>query len=457
MRQLAWSASPNLVMNSSEKRSLAHGIVRRLRDSGHEAVWVGGCVRDMLRGLEPKDFDIATSARPDEVQSLFEHTVPVGASFGVILVIEEPHQFEVATFRKDAPYTDHRHPVDIDYGTMEEDVRRRDFTINALFYDPISDKVIDLVNGQADLAARIIRTVGDPVDRFWEDALRLMRAVRFSAILDFTIEEKTWAALIQHNRLIRYISDERVRDELNKMLLHSNRRRAMELLDASGLLALILPEAVALKGVEQPPAFHPEGDVWVHTMLALENLRDPDLVLAWATLLHDIGKPATFERADDRIRFSNHQIVGEAMALEILTRLKFPRSTMLKIAHMVRRHMDFINVRQMRRSTLRRFLSSETIDQELELHKADCMACHGDVSNYHFCREKIREFETEQVPIMPDPLISGKDLLRLGFIPGPIFAEILNDVQTRQLDEEIATPEAAEQYVLANYATGPRH
>ncbi|GAB4317205.1 MAG: CCA tRNA nucleotidyltransferase [Candidatus Sumerlaeia bacterium] len=436
----------------TEKRRRATAVVKRLQEAGHEAYWVGGCVRDMLRGLAPEDYDVATSARPEVIQALFPHTRSVGAAFGVILVVDEPWQFEIATFRKDAPYTDHRHPVNVEYGTLEEDARRRDFTINALYFDPITRRVIDLVGGQVDLEARVLRTVGVPEERFWEDALRLMRAVRFGAILEFEIEAHTWAALCSNVRLIRYVSAERIRDELNRMLIHPNRRRALELLMASGLLEVILPEVAAMKGVEQPAAYHPEGDVWTHTLLTMEHLGgNPGLELVWAALLHDVGKPPTFERASDRIRFNNHQIVGEQLALQILNRLKFPRAVALRIAAMVRRHMDFINVRQMRRSTLRRFLSAETITDELALHRADCLASHGDLQNLDFCRTRIKEFEQEHVPLLPPPLITGKDLIRLGYIPGPVFSKILDDVMTRQLDEELKSPEDAEKYVREKY------
>lgn len=525
-------------------RETTTNIVRRLRDAGHTAYFVGGCVRDMVRGVEPQDFDIATSAHPEQVQALFPKTVSVGAQFGVVLVVEGEYQFEVATFRSDEAYVDGRRPTGVRYGSAEEDAQRRDFTINGLFYDPLTrptdalcrlgtnagvssdsapppqrgeglaegrtldivgdralpqetngalsqralpttsdGRILDFVGGQADIERKLVRTIGDPRQRFTEDKLRLLRAVRFAANLDFGIDPATFAVVEEMADQIHVVSAERIRDELIKVFTRPHAGRGLELLDASGLLQQILPEVAAMKGVEQPPEFHPEGDVFQHTKLMMEMMSDtarsavhredsprasapyhgpsdtalaarapyPDaVVLAFAVLLHDVGKPPTFERATDRIRFNDHDRIGGDMADAILRRLRFPNEEIDKIVLCVREHMRFQFVKEMRPAKLKRILARDTFPEELELHRIDCASSHRNMENYEFLKAKAAELPPEAVK--PAPLINGHDLLALGLTPGPLVGQILRQVEELQLEDRLKSREEALEFAKSRVA-----
>ena len=428
----------------------AAAIVRRLREAGHEAFWVGGCVRDMIRGVEPTDYDITTSARPEQVQALFPRTVPIGVSFGVILVVEAGEPYEVATFRKEAGYADGRHPSQVSFATAREDVLRRDFTINGLLMDPESGEVVDFVGGRQDLEAKRLRTIGDPEQRFGEDHLRMLRAVRFAATLGLDIEAATFAAIRRRSEAIVRISCERIREELTKLLTGGGARRGLELLRDSALLDKILPEAAALQGVDQPPAFHPEGDVWEHTLRMLAFLpAGSDPRLAWAALLHDIGKPATRFEDESGVHFYGHDRQGEAIASEILQRLRFSNSEIETICALVRGHMAFTDCRRMRPNRLKRFLRQPDFSLHLELHRLDCLASHDLLDNYDFCRKQLASLPEEA--LRPVPLITGRDLIAMGYKPGPLFKEILTAVEDAQLGGEIADPGGASSLIRANW------
>jgi poly(A) polymerase len=417
---------------------VATKLVRRLRESGFVAYFAGGCVRDALLRKQPKDIDIATDAEPDEVQKMFARTVAVGAKFGVVRVLEGGFEFEVATFRSDGVYLDGRRPVSVTFSSPEEDAKRRDFTINGMFYDPLADQVVDFVGGKSDLEHRLLRAIGDPEERFSEDHLRLLRAVRFAAALDFEIEPATWKAVTEKAHQIRTVSQERIRDELVKIMADPHRVRGLDLLDLSGLLKNVLPEVSRLHGCEQPPQFHPEGDVYVHTRLMLSLLpADASPLLALSVLLHDIGKPVTysFDEVDQRIRFNGHDQVGAEMAAEIMTRLRFSNEEIDMAVEAIRNHMVFKDTPNMRPAKLRRFMGRQNFPLELELHRVDCLGSHGDLETYDLLVNKQREFENE--PIIPPPLLTGRDLIALGLKPGPRFGEILEAVQTAQLDGEI--------------------
>jgi tRNA nucleotidyltransferase/poly(A) polymerase len=436
------------LLDSSPLTDTATRIVRRLRDHGHTAYFAGGCVRDALLGFAPKDIDVATDAHPDQVQKLFSRTIPVGAKFGVIRVLENGCEFEVATFRSDGVYLDGRRPETVTFSSAEEDAQRRDFTINGMFYDPAVSAIIDYVGGQADLEKKLIRAIGDPGVRFAEDRLRMLRAVRFAATLNFVIEAETWSALQRDAIEINAVSPERIRDELMKILPDPNRLRGFDLLDASGLLEQILPEVSALKGCEQPPQFHPEGDVFVHTRKMLELLpADASGLLALTVLLHDIGKPPTqsCDPAEGRIRFNGHDEVGAAMSQAVMERLRFSGAEIETVVEAVRSHMMFKDVPRMRPAKLRRFLARENFPLELELHRVDCLSSHGDLENFEFLLQKEKEFDNE--PLIPPPLVNGHDLIRLGLTPGPRFGEILEKVQTAQLEGEIRSREEALAFV----------
>lgn len=420
-------------------------IVETLRKAGFKAYFAGGCVRDQVMGKQPQDYDIATDARPEDVMRLFPKTIPVGVSFGVVIVVAGPYQFEVATFRSDGKYLDGRHPVEVRFSSEVEDARRRDFTINGLFYDPIEKRVVDYVGGQDDIRAGLIRCIGDPRERFSEDKLRLMRAVRFSAQLDYKIEPRTYQALVDLAPQITVVSAERIRDELAKILTGPRPAMGMRLLHQTGLLKAILPEVAAMEGVQQPPEYHPEGDVWVHTLLMLEKMSPaPSFDFAMAVLLHDVGKPPTFTppKADgDRIRFDNHCQVGAKMAEEICNRLRLSRKQTEKVVELVRDHLRFKDVRQMRESKLKRFLRGEYFSDHLELHRLDCLASHGDLSNWEFCRQKLSEIGPGEM--RPERLITGHDLIKMGYVPGPLFSEILMAVEDAQLEGRVKDREEA--------------
>jgi len=424
-------------------------LVERLRAAGHEAFFAGGCVRDMLLGKDAHDIDIATSAKPEEVQKLFPRTVAVGAAFGVIVVLEDDFEFQVATFRSDGAYKDGRHPESVSFTTAEGDAKRRDFTVNGLFYDPIKKQVIDYVGGEADLKAAILRCIGNPEERFSEDKLRLIRCVRFGASLGFQIEEETWKAVCRMAPQITVVSAERLRDELVKIFTHPSRVRGFDLLDASGLLEILLPEVTRMKGCEQPPDFHPEGDVFVHTRLMLSLLPpEVSVPLVFSVLLHDTGKPGTFRRDETgRIRFNGHESVSAELTTTIFERLRFSNAETDATVVGVKNHMSFKDVKNMRVATLKRFLARPTIEDEMELHRVDCLGSHGLLDNHEFLRAKQVEFSN--APLIPPPLITGRDLIINGYKPGPQFKKILDAVEAMQLEGTITTPEEALAWVKA--------
>jgi poly(A) polymerase len=431
----------------------ASKIVERLRAAGFETYLAGGSVRDMLLGRAPADYDLATAAPPEQVQALFDRTVGVGAAFGVVRVIAHDGEYEVATFRAEGPYLDGRHPASVRYATAREDVARRDFTINGLLYDPQTQTILDLVGGQADLAARRIRTIGDPEVRFDEDRLRMLRAVRLAAELGFEIASEVLRAAHRLAPRLAEVSPERVRDELVRMVTGPDPARALGLLRETGLLAVVLPEVAAEVGVLQPPAFHPEGDVFEHTRLALAQLRAPTATLAMATLLHDVGKPLTFEHAEDRIRFSRHDEVGAAIARTVMERLRFPRRDTDRVVALVARHMVFKDVMHMREAKLRRLVAEEMFPELLELHRADCAASHGDLSTYEWVRAFLDRLAGE--PPLPPPLITGDDVLALGLAPGPKIGRVLRAVENARLEGQIRTKQEALALARALAASSP--
>ena len=432
---------------------LARAIVRRLRVAGHQAYFVGGCVRDLLLDRHPKDFDVATDARPDRVAELFERSEQVGAHFGVVLVRENTSQVEVATFRSDASYSDGRRPDAVHFETdPRQDVLRRDLTINALLLDPGTGQVLDYVGGRDDLNRRIVRAIGDPDLRFREDHLRLLRAVRFAARLNFEIEPQTLAALRRLHGLILNVSPERIRDELVRILTEGGARRGFELLDETGLLADILPEVAAMKGVAQPPEFHPEGDVWTHTLLLLEKLRHPTVTLAMGALLHDVGKPGT-RRVADRIRFDGHVEEGVRLARAILARLRFSHEDSRLIEALIDQHMRFKDAQRMRESTLKRFLRMEGFNEHLELHRLDCLSSNGKLDTYKLLLARLAELGEEQ--LRPQPLLTGRDLIEAGYSPGPAFSKILTAVEDAQLEARVQNKTDALALVRAEFGDPP--
>ena len=436
----------------SDLRSQAIAVARRLSGAGHIAYFAGGCVRDALLGAEPKDYDIATDATPAQVLKLFPGSHDIGAHFGVILVKAGGFPFEIATFRTDGSYRDGRRPETVEFSTPEEDAKRRDFTINGLFQDPETGGIIDFTNGQEDLRAGVLRAIGDPAARFAEDHLRLLRAVRFAAALGFEIEPATWSALCAAAPTLRHIAVERVREEFLRIMLHPSRVRGFDLLDASGLLREILPEMEALKGCTQPPEWHPEGDVWVHTRLMLSLL--PEKVsapLVLSVLLHDIGKPATWtcDPAEGRIRFNGHDALGAEMADAILHRLKFPNDIIDAAVSGVAHHMHFMHVQSMRTAKLKRFMARPTFDDELELHRVDCLGSNGFTDNHEFLTAKRGEFS--QAPVIPPRLLTGHDLILAGRPSGPELGKILTAVQDMQLEGVLTTKEQALEWVAREF------
>jgi poly(A) polymerase len=432
----------------NDARQTAVDFARRLKKAGHVAYFAGGCVRDKLLGKEPKDYDIATSATPAQVTKLFPGSNEVGAHFGVVIAKQHGTAVEIATFRTDGSYKDGRRPEAVTFSTPEEDAQRRDFTINGLFEDPESGAVIDFVGGQADLAAGVLRAIGNPADRFAEDSLRLLRAVRFATTLGFGIDSGTWEAMCEHAEGLRRIAPERIRDEFSRIIVLPARARGLELLVDSGLIQHFIPEVLPLIGCEQPPEWHPEGDVYVHTRIMLEMLGDEaSLELCLAVLLHDIAKPPTrtFDEEANRIRFNGHDAMGATMAEEILRRLKYPNHVVEDVAFMVSRHMQFMNVQQMRTSKLKRFMAAPTFPQELDLHRVDCASSNGFTDNLEYLIAKREEFAAE--PLIPKPLVTGHDLIKLGLQPGPRFSEILEAVQTEQLEGRLTERESALEWV----------
>lgn len=432
----------------------AREICARLRERGHIAYFAGGSVRDMVRGLEPKDIDIATDARPEQVQGIFPRTYAVGAHFGVIVVLEHEMNFEVATFRSDDAYIDGRRPAAVHFASPEEDAQRRDFTINGMFFDPAKNEVVDLVGGRADLDAKLVRAIGAPAQRFVEDRLRLLRAVRFATVLDYKMDKQTWEALVENANAITQISAERIRDELVKIFLSPHRVRGWDLLDESGLLRAILPEIEPMKGCEQPPQFHPEGDVFQHTRLMLELLpNEVSVPLVFSVILHDVAKPVTAHvDLTGRIRFNDHDKKGAEMTEQIMERLRFSRAEIDATVEMVRQHMVFKDVPRMREAKLKRFMARSTFVDELELHRVDCASSHGMLDNYEFLQRKRDEFANE--PIIPPPLVRGDDLISLGLKPGPKFGEILEAVEIRQLEGELQDRQSALEWVKREYSLG---
>ena len=431
-------------------REKAISVVRRLHEEGFEAFFAGGCVRDMLLHKIPQDYDITTNARPEEIRRLFSETIPVGARFGVMLVVIDGEPFEVATFRHDGPYLNGRRPSHVRYGTLEEDILRRDFTINGMVYDPIADRLIDLVDGRTDLEGRLLRAIGEPQARLEEDRLRMIRAVRFAASLGFTIDPRTFAAIQQLAATITTIAWERIGDEVTRILIEGGARRGFELLDESGLLQVLLPEIVALKATPQSPDYHPEGDVFAHTLLLLSHLEPVSSeTLAYGCLLHDVAKPVCFRQEAERITFYGHTEVGAAMSEEILKRLKRGRATWERVAYLVRNHLRHVQAPQMRLSTLKRFLREEGIDELLELTRIDALASNGDLQYYQFCKQRLAELNEAQ--IRPPPLVRGTDLIALGLVPGPIFSEILQRVEDQQLGGELTSREQALEWIQQNY------
>jgi poly(A) polymerase len=424
-------------------RVAACRVVSTLQGAGYTTYFAGGCVRDRLLGREPKDYDIATGAHPDQVLQLFPHAITTGKCFGVVRVrTEKGYELEIATFRTDVGYSDGRRPDAVRFATPQEDAQRRDFTINAMFEDPVTDQIIDFVGGRQDVAAGVVRCVGDPSERFREDRLRMLRAVRFSAVLGFTLDETTAAAIREHAAAIHDVSAERIQVELTRMLLEADRAGdAVLLLEQVGLLKQVLPEVAACRGQEQPPQFHPEGDVLTHTVImlnAMDKSRTPEL--AWSTLLHDIGKPPTATLDGERIRFNGHAEMGAQMARKRLAALKMSNRLTDTVVRCVKRHMRFCDVTKMKRSTLRKLIGSETFETELELHRLDCMSSHGKLDNHAFLTAFEEELANE--PVLPDPWISGHDVIALGVPPGPAIGRWLRVAYARQLDGLDPTPEA---------------
>lgn len=423
------------------KKALAVEILRQLQDRGHKALFAGGCVRDMLMGMASTDYDIATSASPKEVMGLFEKTIPVGAQFGVVIVLKEGHPFEVATFRSEGAYSDGRHPDSVSFCDPEGDARRRDFTINGMFYDPIQEKLLDYVGGQQDLKSRVIRTIGEPHERFKEDRLRMIRAVRFASRFEYEIEEVTRRAIVEYAPKILTVSWERIREELEKILLHRNRSTGLKLLDELGLLGHILPEITKMKGVTQPDNLHPEGDVFTHTLLTISYLEEPDWVLAMGALLHDVAKPPTWEFREDRIRFPYHESIGAEMTEKICDRLRTSKEEKERVAWLVKRHMAFKDARKMKMSTLKKLLSHPDYPLLAEVCRVDALASTGDLSDYNYCQEMRGKLKEEE--IKPQRFVNGHDLIALGLKPGPPFSKILNKLYDEQLESRLKTREEA--------------
>jgi poly(A) polymerase len=438
----------------SPMENTARAVAMRLRGHGQIAYFAGGCVRDIVRGQTPKDFDIATDARPGKVQEIFPRTFAVGAHFGVIVVLENGFQFEVATFRSDGVYLDGRRPSAVHFSSPEADAKRRDFTINGMFYDPVAEQIIDFVGGRTDLEEKLVRAIGDPAERFAEDRLRMLRAVRFATVLDYQIDRATWDALVANAAAINQISAERIREELVRIFLSPARVRGWDLLDSSGLMRAILPEVDAMKGCAQPEQFHPEGDVFQHTRLMLALLpAEVSVPLAFAVLLHDVAKPITAAVDETgRIRFNAHDRIGAEMTAQIMERLRFSRAEIDATVEMVRQHMVFKDVPKMRIAKLKRFMARPTFGEELELHRVDCESSHRMLENYDFLLRKREEFANE--PIIPPPLLRGDDLIALGLKPGPKFGEILEAVETRQLEGTLRDRDEAIEWVKREYLLG---
>ena len=439
---------------TDDKRKHAEEIINRLQQAGFQAYFVGGCVRDFVRGVTPGDYDIVTSALPEQLLTLFSRTVAVGAKFGVVVVIVDRYSYEVATFRSDHIYKDGRHPAGVSFSSVREDVLRRDFTVNGLLMDAETTEIIDYVDGQGDIEKKIIRTIGDPDKRFREDYLRMIRAIRFAANLDFTIDGATQRAIEANAARIKEISAERLQEELGKILTRGGAHRGLEIMAQTGILRAILPEVDKMRGIAQPPRFHPEGDVWRHTFLMLEILsaqKSPDInpSLAWGTLLHDVGKPVTRAEDENGVHFYGHVQQGEKIADGIMQRLRFSRAQREAVLTLIHYHMVFMNVQKMRPSRLKRFLRMPDFKLHLELHRLDCLASHGLLDNYDFCLRSLQSLEQEE--LHPPRLFTGDDLIALGFTPGKVIGEILRALEDEQLEGRISSREEAAAYALANW------
>ena len=434
-------------------RETATAIVERLRSAGFDAYFVGGCVRDMLLGIEPHDYDIASSAKPADIKALFPRVIEVGAQFGVTKVEAGGEWFEVAAFRSDIGYSDGRRPDAVEFTDARGDVMRRDFTINGLLYNPIDNRVIDYVGGQDDIARKIVRCIGEPARRFDEDKLRLLRSVRFAARLDYEIEAATFSAVRANAAEIRQVSAERIGIEILNIITGTHPDRGLQLLLETGLLQHVLPEINAMVGIEQPPEFHPEGDVFEHTKLMLSHLRSPSVELALAVLLQDVGKPPTF-RVAERIRFDEHASVGADIAGQICRRLRLPNSVTENVIMLIATHMKFMDIQRMKESRLIRFLREPYFLDALELHRIDCLASHGNLDNYDFCKQKLETLEPERV--RPPRLLTGNDLIEMAYVPGPSFTEILRATEDAQLEGLISTREEAFDFVHRNFPNPAR-
>ncbi len=441
------------MINLSNNKEYQNGtnIIKKLQEEGFQAFFVGGAVRDMVLGKTPKDFDIVTSALPNEVIKLFPHNYPVGKSFGVVCVVEKKQVFEVATMREEREYADGRHPEIISYTNNPEiDAKRRDFTMNGLFYNPINNIILDYVDGQKDIDAGIIRTIGIPIERFNEDYLRILRAIRFSVQLNFTLEENTLSAIFATKDFLKILSKERVRDELNKILLSSQPAKAFELMYKLQILDIIFPELNALVGVKQPKKYHPEGDVFVHTMLMLKFMQYPSIELAWSVLLHDIGKPKTFSIDENNVEhFYGHEAKGAKLAEKILKNFKFSNAMIKTVKQAVRNHMKFASIDKMREFKRKRIIASADFSLELELHRLDCFSSNKKMGNFLLLLDKIEEMKNEVK--LPEPLLTGKDLISLGIKPSPIFKKILEEIQILQLENKLQSTERAKKYVQENF------
>ncbi|WKZ18465.1 MAG: CCA tRNA nucleotidyltransferase [Candidatus Jettenia sp. CY-1] len=415
-------------------------IVQTLQEHGYKAFLAGGCVRDMIMGRESFDYDIATDAMPHDVIRIFQKTIPVGIQFGVVIVVKEGHNFEVATFRAEDSYSDGRHPDRISFSTPENDVKRRDFTINGLLYDPVKDEILDYIGGRKDIEAGIVRTIGNPIERFTEDKLRMIRAARFACRFHFSIHKDTQQAIMQLAPQIHMVSAERIREELEKIIIGPNPHIGIKLLEELHLLQEILPEVSNTRGVQQPENFHPEGDVFIHTLLALSKMENPSWTLAMGVLLHDIGKAVTFT-VTDRIRFNLHEKVGADMATKICDRLKTSTDDKERIRWLVLKHLCFKDAQKMRLNKLKRLFAEEGYPELAELCRADALASSGDLSDYDYCQEMFQKLSREEVK--PEPLITGHDLIAMGLKPGPLFKEILTKIEDEQLDGNLTTKETA--------------
>ncbi|MHC4849334.1 MAG: CCA tRNA nucleotidyltransferase [Planctomycetota bacterium] len=429
-------------------RNRAHAVARTLRAAGHEALFAGGCVRDRLLGRPVNDYDIATAARPEQVEALFEKTVAVGAAFGVIVVVLDGVEIEVATFREDVGVKDGRHPESIRFTDAKSDALRRDFTINGMFEDPDTGEILDFVGGRADLARRVVRAIGDPVARFREDRLRMLRAIRFATVLDFTLDPPTRDAIDAD--AMGDVSAERIRDELTKLLVCGRGGRGLGLLHETGLLERILPEVAAMHRCEHHSPFHPEGDVFTHTRMLLDDLREPDPVLAWSALLHDIGKPPCAVWNDKgRLSFARHAAVGAEMAVAILERLRLPRRTIQQVEDLIAQHMTWPSLPEMRIARQRRFLLQDEFDRHLELHRLDCSACHRDLTLHAWATTERARLDAEPPPI--EPLLRGQDLIAMGFRPGPAFTTMLEALKDAQLSDQVTDAEGARVFIREQF------